>query len=146
MPDDHTALLKEEYFHLQQAVEDFDQRALTIKAWSVTTSMAGIAASFLHDNAAILCLLSALASLAFWAIEVLWKDFQQSYYARVRAIERAFREHDASAVPLQIHESWSHEFHRHNLRRLFRIVAWPHVMLPHVLVFLAGVVIWLLRI
>jgi len=29
-------LLKEEYFHLQDTVEDFDQKALTIKAWSVT--------------------------------------------------------------------------------------------------------------
>ena len=44
------ALLKEEYLHLQKTVEDFDQRTLTIKAWSVTTSMAGIAASSKSQN------------------------------------------------------------------------------------------------
>jgi hypothetical protein len=64
---DRIALLKEEYFHLQKTVDDFDQRTLTIKAWSETTSMAGIATSFLHDKIAILCLLSSLASLSFWA-------------------------------------------------------------------------------
>jgi hypothetical protein len=50
MTDDRIALLKEEYFHLQKTVDDFDQRTLNIKAWSVTTSMAGIATSFLHDK------------------------------------------------------------------------------------------------
>src|SRR5436309_6004811 len=42
-------LLKDEYLH--KTVDDFDQRTLTIKAWSVTTSMVGIAASFLHRDA-----------------------------------------------------------------------------------------------
>ena len=66
MSSDQFALLKEEYFHLQRTVEDFDQRALTIKSWSVTTSMAGIAAGFLQDKVLVLCLLSSLASLLFW--------------------------------------------------------------------------------
>jgi hypothetical protein len=69
------ALLKEEYFHLQKTVEDFDQRTLTVKAWSITTSMAGVAASFLNKDAAVLSLLAALASLSFWMIEALWKEF-----------------------------------------------------------------------
>jgi hypothetical protein len=87
MTNNDIPLLKEEYFHLQKTVEDFDQRALTIKAWSVTTSMAGIAASFIHEHAAIISLLSALASLSFWTTETLWKEFQQCYYPRIRAID-----------------------------------------------------------
>jgi hypothetical protein len=66
MAPEVVALLKEEYFHLQKTVEDFDQRTLSIKAWSVTTSMVGIAASFLHSDASVLSLLAALASLSFW--------------------------------------------------------------------------------
>src|SRR5690242_9755990 len=84
------ALLKEEYFHLQKTVEDFDQRTLTIKAWSVTISMGGIATGFLNPTVHILPLLSALASLSFWMTEALWKEFQQCYYPRLRALERAF--------------------------------------------------------
>ena len=71
MSSDVVELLKDEYLHLQKTVEDFDQRTLTIKAWSVTTSMAGIAASFLHRDAAVISLLAALASLSFWMTEAL---------------------------------------------------------------------------
>lgn len=38
--------LRQEYFKLQEAIETFDEKALTIKAWSVTISMAGIGAAF----------------------------------------------------------------------------------------------------
>jgi hypothetical protein len=104
-------LLKEEYFHLQKTVEDFDQRALTIKAWSVTTSIAGIAASFLHKDVAVLSLLAALASLSFWMTEALWKEFQQCYYPRIRDIETAFSTGDTTARPFKINRSWSQTYH-----------------------------------
>jgi len=43
MDEDKTnALLAQEYLQLQKTVEDFDARALTIKAWSVTFSAAGL--------------------------------------------------------------------------------------------------------
>jgi len=73
-------LLKEEYFHLQDTVEDFDQKALTIKAWSVTLSMAGFGVAFTKSAPSIL-LLAALASLLFWVTEALWKSFQRAYYS-----------------------------------------------------------------
>src|SRR5437868_6915089 len=98
-------LLKEEYFHLQKTVEDFDQRTLTIKAWSVTTSMVGIAASFLHSEASALSLLAALASLSFWMTEALWKEFQQCYYPRIRALERALATGNATKRPFRINET-----------------------------------------
>src|SRR5690242_6774654 len=89
-------LLKDEYLHLQKTVDDFDQRTLTIKAWSVTTSMVGIAASFLHRDAAVLSLLAALASLSFWMTEALWKEFQQCYYTRIHDLEYVFSTDDAA--------------------------------------------------
>lgn len=39
--------LKEEYFHTQKVFEEFDSKALTIKAWSITFSMAAMGASYL---------------------------------------------------------------------------------------------------
>lgn len=45
--------MKEEYFHLNEIVEDFDQKALTIKAWSVTLSMAGIGVAFTQKAASL---------------------------------------------------------------------------------------------
>jgi hypothetical protein len=139
-------LLKEEYFHLQKTVEDFDQRTLTIKAWSVTTSMAGIAASFLHsEHSAALSLLAALASLSFWMTEALWKEFQQCYYPRIRALERAFSTGDTTEVPFQINKSWSETFHSYDLKRFIQVFIWTHVMFPHVFIVIGGVVIWIIR-
>jgi hypothetical protein len=40
---DDNSLLVQEYMQLQKTVEDFDARALTIKAWCVTFSAAGLA-------------------------------------------------------------------------------------------------------
>jgi hypothetical protein len=139
------SLLKEEYLHLQQAVEDFDQRGLTIKAWSVTTSMLGIGLSFQNGNSPVLCLLAAAASLSFWLTEASWKSFQQCYYPRLRAIEKAFREPDSQEKPLQISTEWSKAFHADRLGRFFRVFFFLQVMLPHALIVVGGVLIWLWR-
>jgi hypothetical protein len=145
MMNDDNSLLKEEYFHLQKTVEDFDQRALTIKAWSVTTSMAGIAASFLHEHAAVVALLSSLASVSFWMIESLWKEFQQCYYPRIQIIETAFRSDTVNTLPLQITEYWIKTFRSYDATLFLRIMAWPHVALPHAPIVLLGVIVWLAR-
>ena len=42
--------LQAEYLHLQKVIEDFDGRALTIKAWSVTFSLVTIAGFFAPKN------------------------------------------------------------------------------------------------
>jgi hypothetical protein len=146
MDSEFVTFLKEEYFHLQRTVEDFDQRTLTIKAWSVTTSMVGIAASFLHTDAAALSLLAAFASLSFWMTEALWKEFQQCYYPRIRILERVFSKEDTIEAPFQINKSWSQTFHSYDLRRYIQVLTWPHVMFPHVFIVLCGIVIWIIRV
>jgi hypothetical protein len=66
----------------------------------VTASLAGIAASFQGDGAALLCLLAAVASFSFWLIEALLKSFQQGFYPRLLAIENTFLNTDRSEKPL----------------------------------------------
>lgn len=146
MNPDVVELLREEYFHLQKNVEDFDQRTLTIKAWSVTTSMAGIAASFLHSDAAVLSLFAALASLSFWLTEALWKEFQQCYYTRIRDLEESSANSDPTERPFRIHKTWSQTYHSYNLRRYLQILLWPHVMFPHVFIVVVGIGTWIARI
>jgi hypothetical protein len=143
MTDDGVGLLKEEYFHLHNAVQEFDQRALTIKAWSVTTSMVGIAVSF-YEKIPVLLLLSSLSSLLFWVIEACWKEFQQCYYPRIMEIENFFRHPDRHMTesPLQIHRSWSQTYNRFNISRFLKIMCWPHVRLPHFIIVVGGFVIW----
>lgn len=138
--------LRQEYFRLQEAVETFDEKALTIKAWSVTLSMAGVGAAFL-EHAPTLLLLSGLASMLFWLTEALWKVFQQAFYPRIHEIEAlmAGEPVDHPASPF-IAGSWSASWRLGRELGLLRTVLfWPHVFLPHALVVVAGVVGWIVN-
>lgn len=142
--DADNLLLKEEYFHLNKVVQDFDQKALTIKAWSVTLSMAGMGAAF-TQKAAILLLLGGFASVLFWITETLWKSFQQAHYTRIREIESCFASGTSETKPFQIGASWYQAWRQDRWRKLFRISFWPHVCLPHAIVAISGPSMWLLN-
>lgn len=127
--------LREEYFYLQRTVESFDTRALTIKSWSVTVSMVGIGAAYLQSKPSLL-LLSASSALLFWIIETLWKSFQRAFTLRLEEIETLLEQTsiDNIASP-RISLSW-----KENLAkvRFWKIFFWPHVCLPHIIILLAG--------
>ena len=131
--------LRQEYFQLQKAVEDFDQRSLTMKGWSVTASMAAIGAAFTQATPTLFLLASASAFL-FWVIEALWKSFQQAYYPRIRKIEDFMRGVGAEEFSSpDIAHSWSMAWRKTSFARN---LWWGHVCLPHVAVVFAGILLW----
>ena len=134
-------LLKEEYFHLHKTVAEFDQKALTIKAWSVTLSMAGVGAAF-TQKAPVLLLLAAASSLLFWITEAIWKSFQQAFYERICEIESYYDGSVSPVIHLQINKSWLNAFRRDRVRTLWRIMYWPHVQLPHSVIVVGGPLLW----
>ncbi len=128
-------LLKSEYLHLQSTVESFDSRVITIKAWSVTYSLASIGAAFATHAPQIL-VIAALSSLMFWLIEGFWKSFQQAHYPRIRHIEDYFSGQSSELPPMQIGKSWSSNYASERKKKnLLKILRWPHVALPHAFVF-----------
>lgn len=138
--------LKEEYFHLQNVVEEFDKKALTIKAWSITASLAAIAAAF-AEKADELCLVASVSSIFFWLIESYWKTFQQSYYPRIDAIEEYFSgKREDEFHQLQISSFWYPHWKKRKGRTLFNsIFRWPHVYLPHAPIAFGGILIYILN-
>jgi hypothetical protein len=78
--------LQAEYYHLQKTIEDFDGRALTIKAWSVTFGLASLVGAFV-SRASLVFLIAAAGAALFWLLESFWKAFQLGYYARIEKIE-----------------------------------------------------------
>lgn len=134
-------LLLAEYMQLQKIIEDFDGRALTIKAWSVTLSAAGIVAAYTQAQPVVL-LIAAASALAFWLVETLWKAHQQGFYPRLYAIEAAMRD-GTDIAPLQISTQWKKEYDAAKRGRLLRPMLFPHVFLPHLPVMVAGVGLWL---
>ena len=137
------AALQAEYFHLQKTVEDFDGKALTIKAWSITFSMAVLVGAFTSHAMAVLLVASA-ASLLFWILEALWKSFQLGYYSRIESIEACFRSPGAELPPLQINEAWMERWRKTPWTEVWRMAWWPHIALPHAVAVVGGIALYLL--
>jgi hypothetical protein len=134
-------LLKEEYLSLQKSVGEFDAKALTIKTWSVTTSGAALAAAYLEHEKWVL-LIAAGSSLVFWYIDALWKVNQRVYYPRIREIEAHFRG-EIATTPLQVSAARVKEnMRRSKSRRTWAVAREPVAFLPHVAVFVAGLVLF----
>ncbi len=142
---DTDQLLTEEYFKIQDQIEIYDQRALTIKAWSVTISMTGIGAAFYHQLPYLLWL-SSFSSLLFWSIEVNWKVFQRAFYQRALEIELYFSKTSKTIQPLQISHSWIKEFRMLiKTPRTYTMIFYFHIMMPHVIVAVTGPLIFFSR-
>jgi hypothetical protein len=136
--------LKEEYFQLQRSIEEFDGRALTIKAWSVTFSMVALVGAFAARAPAVL-LVAAFGSCLFWFLECTWKTFQYAFYERINAIEDYFAGKGERPIPLQIGRAWYQRWSTIGPKKLCRIMTWPRVALPHALIALAGLVLFVLN-
>lgn len=130
------SFLQQEYFHLQKTVESFDERALTIKGWSVTVSMFGIGAAYLQHVPSLL-LLSSASALMFWIIEALWKTFQRAFSLRLEEMEHYLNDKSPQQdFPFPyISLSWSSHWRSIPFLRVF---FWPHVLLPHLIIVLVG--------
>jgi len=145
MPIELDTLLKEEYFHLQRVIEDFDSKTITIKTWSVTGSLVVIGAGFSAKGSAELFIVAAVASLLFWVIESNWKSFQLSYYARIKAIENYFADPTTAPIhPLQIYKAWGLSWKNYHKGKLLAVMLWPNIFLPHLPIFIGGIVLYLL--
>jgi hypothetical protein len=80
--------------------------------------------------------LAGTSALFFWCIEGFWKTFQYAYYDRLGKLEDYFAGKSSAPAPLQIGRSWNERWKEGGVRRLFRIMLWPHVWLPHGVAFL----------
>ena len=130
--------LAQEYLLLQKTVEDFDARALTIKAWSVTFSAAGLGLAYQQGNPRFL-LFAGLSALTFWLVEAVWKIHQRAYYSRIAQLEAHFSGEVTVVAPFQVTRTW---FASHGgpdrVSRWLTIPFYPGVMLPHIVVAAAG--------
>jgi hypothetical protein len=147
--------VRQEYLALLQQVELFDGRFITVKGWAVTFSLATLALAF-QKKAAGLFLVAALSALSFWVLEAEMKQHQMRHYPRMRAIEVA-------CFPIKggpaIDWSWEQSEKlalgqteaipaqpepRTGLAGYRTAYFLPHVMLPHAVTVLLGLVFGLM--
>jgi len=138
-------LLGKEYFHLQSVIEGFDAKSLTIKAWSVSLAGAIAGSSAFTDNKMVI-LYASVVSLMFWFIDGSWKTFQYANYRRIDHIEEFMGGKKKEIDNLQIASSWMKSYHSGGVKRLLKIMLWPHVVLPHGAMFVLLLIVYLVYI
>lgn len=141
--DGDKTYLAQEYLLLHKAVEDFDGRALTIKAWSVTFSAAALGLAYVNRQDIIL-LLASLGSLIFWILETVWKTHQLAYYGRIQRIEAHFAEGAATPMaPFQSFREWDEAYWGKGMvKRWFNRMFLLNAVLPHIIVLVAGILLF----
>jgi len=137
-------LLKDEYLQLERSILEFDGRALTIKAWSVTFSLVAVVGAFASHASAVL-LIAAFGSCMFWAIECMWKTFQYAFYERINEIEDYFAGKCEPPDPLQIGRAWYSRWSGMGAGKFLCMLSWPRVATPHALVALLAVTLFVLH-
>lgn len=147
MTETAAELLKEEYLALFRIYESFNDQSLIIKGWSVTVGMAALIAAYASKPSerpgAILVVLAACSVLPFYLTDAVWKAIQGGYLLRLADIEAAFRT-DSATEAFQMFTVWSGGF-RLDIAGLWAAAVNPTVFLPHLPIFVAGLLLAWLR-
>ncbi len=142
-----TDLLTQEYLAIFQVYESYNDQSLIIKGWSVTVGMAALIAAYASKPAerpgTILVVLAACSVLPFYLTDAIWKAVQEGYHLRLLDIEGAIAR-GTSIDALQMFTTWSQKFHLGPAEFLAAAVN-PTVMLPHLPIFVAGLLLAWLR-
>src|SRR5262249_61284254 len=93
----------QEYFVLEKAISEFDQRLLTVKGWGVTLSLAALGFGIQYRSYGLF-LVAAASSVAFWTLEGTIKRHQMRHYFRMLQIE--VNSHTHRLLAPRIHWSW----------------------------------------
>ncbi len=155
---------KAEYYAILDVITGFDQRIMIVKGWSVTLSLAALGLGFQQGHYALFALASATA-LAFWFVDTLLKWHQMRYYSRMRDLEvTSFHLNHLTVGGIEVSspridwywgftgragsEDWrTAEPQRRTpeaVRRMLRSAPWqPHVLLPHAVAVLVGLLLFL---
>lgn len=84
-------MLKQEYFFLQNTIEDYNKQIWVIKALGITGT--GLVINqVLQQKQGLIAIVGCTIPLFFWILESQWKHFQRGFYPRVYEIEEIFRE------------------------------------------------------
>lgn len=100
-------LLKQEYFFLQNTIEDYNKQIWVIKALGITGT-GGVLALMLQQkpNASAIAIIGCTIPIFFWVLESQWKHFQRGFYPRVSEIEYILTKTNNFKTP-GIYNSWT---------------------------------------
>ena len=135
MTQEDRRALEAEYLALVARWDDFDRRALSIKAW-VAAGMV-VASTQLPKEGLTACFLAAVVTISAWLMEAIWKAFQHADSKRICALEEYFRGGAGDIHPMQIHTTWGAAWGRDKRTEkiqwdlVFKEAKRPFVLIPY---------------
>ena len=142
---EQTGLLAQEYQQLQTAWRETGARMVTIKAWSVTFSAAGLGLAY-SQAAPAFFLIASLSALVFWLIEGIIKSHQRAFVDRITQIEEHFNGGEQTVAFRIFKERAAFLNRTSKIRRVTATLLYPHVMLPHTVVAAAGLALFAIHV
>lgn len=124
------AFLKEEYFFLQNTVEDYNKQIWVIKALGITGTGA-VVAIYLQQSQNLIALLGAAIPIFFWILESQWKHFQRGFYPRIAEIEEMLQKCNLRSPA--IFGGWCHSFKRNTIAKQKGYI-WDGLLNPSVFI------------
>ncbi|MBD1872115.1 hypothetical protein H6F75_01345 [Nodosilinea sp. FACHB-131] len=103
-------LLKEEYFFIQNIIEDYNKQIWVIKALGITGTGALLGLA-LQQKQNLFALIGCAIPIFFWILESQWKHFQRGFYPRVVELETILLNGHQLRGPA-IYTVWSRSFKR----------------------------------
>jgi hypothetical protein len=108
-------LLKQEYFFLQNTIEDYNKQLWLIKALGITGTGAVLVLA-LQQKQSLIALLGCAIPVFFWILESQWKHFQRGFYPRISEIEEVLVK-DCNLRSPSIFGGWCRSFKRNTSQK-----------------------------
>ena len=135
--------LREEYRIVQGHYESYDQKTIALKSLATPLLGTGLAFGVKEHQVSIVAITIAIA-LCLWLLEALWKGFQYAYVPRIQELETWFRSDPKNPISaFQIFSSWGYKGRTFSKKvgSVIHTILLPFVMLPYILIVVAGVAI-----
>lgn len=138
LSDLHRSELREEYFKLVEIAHKYDDYFIRIKTWGVTVSGAAAGIGITQSSPWIFFIASLLA-FAFWVTESRFKILQLDHNLRIDELESALHEERVVTGAPRIYGALRERKAKHlREERWKEVMKWPHVMYPHVIFTVVG--------
>jgi hypothetical protein len=134
--------LEIEYYHLIDIIHKYDEYFINIKTWSISLGAVATGAGISLKSIYIPFLI-ILLEVAFWLTEASFKVVQLSHFKRITELENVLgQESEITEFPSpRIIQGYSERRRENEESKLWRrVMWWKHVMFPHVVFVVTGVV------
>jgi hypothetical protein len=133
-----------EYYFIEDLIDKFNERSLTIKSWSITSCGVALGLGASEKQPLLFCL-AAFGSIVFWYLEASWKFSQITVAGRLQELERLLSEETLTYDGPKINATFGRAFQDEvDARLIFHIMMRRNIRVPHLFITLLGILAFLI--